>query len=130
VAGLVQGIQAGAGAVIAAVSGLASSALGAFKGALGIHSPSKVMLEHGEDNIAGATATGVDKGAPKVQDAMARLGDGEKGTGSGKGRGKGKSDGSGKTVTLVIRIADRIREEIRLNLEELESEELTLEVTA
>jgi len=74
VAGLVDGIAAGAGAVASAVKGLASGALSAFTGALGIHSPSTIMLEHGEDNIAGAAATGVDKGAPKMGAAMAKLG--------------------------------------------------------
>jgi hypothetical protein len=91
IAGLVGGIQAGIGSVIAAVSGLASGALAAFTGALGIKSPSTIMLEHGKDNIAGAAATGIDKGAPKVDKAMAGLGGGPK----GKGGGKGASGGGG-----------------------------------
>lgn len=83
VAGLVDGITAGAGAVIAAVQGLASGALSAFTGALGIKSPSTIMLEHGEENIAGALGTGVDKGGPKVDKAMAKLGSGPVGKGKG-----------------------------------------------
>jgi hypothetical protein len=45
--GLVQGITAGAERVIAAVKNLASKAGNAFKGALGIQSPSKVMAAYG-----------------------------------------------------------------------------------
>ena len=45
------------------------------------------MLEHGEDNIAGAAATGIDKGAPKVDKAMAGLGSARPGKGGGKGAG-------------------------------------------
>jgi hypothetical protein len=96
IAGLVGGISAGAGAVWAAVSGLASGLLGAFTGALGIHSPSTIMLEHGEDNIAGATATGMNKGAAKVERSAKGLGD------AAKPKGKpGKSapvEGGGVTV--------------------------------
>lgn len=77
--GLIAGIGAGASRVVSAVKGLANSALDAFKRVLGIASPSKVMLEHGEENIAGATATGIDRGAGKVDAAMARLGSGDKG---------------------------------------------------
>jgi hypothetical protein len=99
VAGLVQGIVSGAGAVVSAVKGLASSALGAFTSALGIASPSKIMLEHGEDNIAGAVAIGTDKGKKKVDKAMSRLGTGE--PGSPKGKGGGSGGGRGK-------IADKI----------------------
>lgn len=92
VSGLVSGIVSGAGAVVDAVKGLASSALGAFTSALGISSPSKIMLEHGEENIAGAAATGIDKGGQKVDDAMARMGSGE----PGGGKGKGGAGGGGK----------------------------------
>lgn len=94
VAGLVQGIAAGAGAVISAVKGLASGALSAFTGALGIHSPSRVMLEHGEKNIAGAAATGIDKGTSKVDDAMARMGSSEPGNRGKKGSSSSGSSGA------------------------------------
>lgn len=93
VAGLVNGIVSGAASVVSAVSNLASSALGAFTGALGIHSPSTIMLEHGEDNIAGAAATGVKKGTSKVEDAMAKMGSSEPGSPDGKsGGGSGKKE--------------------------------------
>lgn len=89
--GLVNGISAGASAVIAAVTSLANGALDAFKGIFGIRSPSRVMLEHGEENIAGAAATGVEKGADKFDASMQRLSpDGAGGKGGGK-----KGEGSG-----------------------------------
>jgi hypothetical protein len=91
IAGLVSGIVNGGAAVVDAVKGLASSALGAFTGALGIHSPSTIMLEHGEENIAGAAASGIDKGSAKVDDAMARMGSGE--PGASKSSGKSGSTG-------------------------------------
>lgn len=101
ISGLVQGIESGAGAVVDAVKNLASAALASFKGIFGIASPSKVMLEHGEDNIAGATATGIDRGAGQVDDAMARLGDGEKpGGGSGSKSNRAKS-GRGKIAETI-----------------------------
>ena len=90
VSGLVQGIAAGAGAVADAVSNLASGALGAFRSVFSMHSPSRVLMEHGEDDMAGAVATGVDKGAPKVDAAMEGLGGGRP---SAKGRGKGGGGG-------------------------------------
>lgn len=93
VAGLVNGIVSGAGQVVSAVKGLASSALGAFTGALGIKSPSKIMLEHGEKNIAGATATGIDKGSAKVDDAMARMASSE----PSSPKSKASAGGGGKT---------------------------------
>lgn len=95
VAGLVDGISAGASQVIAAVQGLASGALSAFTGALGIHSPSTIMLEHGEENIAGAAATGVEAGTPRVAKAMQKMGESEPGVPKGgKGRGA-QGDGGG-----------------------------------
>jgi hypothetical protein len=92
IGGLVQGISAGVGAVVDAVKGLASSALGAFTGAFGIRSPSTVMLEHGEENIGGAAATGVDRAQPKMKAAMARLSDGAGAGGKGGARGQGGDD--------------------------------------
>ncbi len=71
VAGLVNGITAGAANVVGAVGGLASGAVGAFKNVLGINSPSKVMFGHGEDGIAGGVVGGIEAGAPDVHAAMA-----------------------------------------------------------
>ncbi len=89
VQGLIAGIMGGAGAVIAAVKGLAVGALSAFTGAFGIKSPSRVMVKHGDENIAGALAGGVDKGAPKVERSMGKLGGKPGRVGGGKGGGGG-----------------------------------------
>ena len=86
VQGLIGGITSGAGALVAAVQGLASSALGAFKGVLGIASPSKVMAEMGGHTVDGF-AQGVDASAGKAQasmDAMVTPSGGKGGAG-GKG---------------------------------------------
>ncbi len=68
VAGLVNGIGNGAAAVIGAVSSLADSATGAFKSALGINSPSKVMFGMGENTAEGA-AQGIESGTSDVHGA-------------------------------------------------------------
>lgn len=94
VAGLAQGISSGVGAVVDAVKGVASSALGAFTSAFGIKSPSRVMMKHGEDNIAGGAAIGIDKGGAKVDDAMARMG-----AEPPKG-GRGGQRGGGRSITI------------------------------
>ncbi len=99
VSGLVAGISAGAGAVASAVSALATQAMDAFTGFFGIKSPSRKMLAHGKDNIAGALATGVDKGAPKVKASMSKMGDGPVGSGGGGG-GSGKGSGGGNTFNF------------------------------
>lgn len=65
IAGLVKGITDGAGAVVTAVKGLASSAMNSITGALGIHSPSTVMMKLG-GHVAGGLAEGIDGGAGDV----------------------------------------------------------------
>lgn len=103
VQGLVGGIVAGGAAVIEAVKGLAAGALGAFKGVLGIASPSKVMLKHGDADTAGAYAKGIDKGTDKVEDAAARMGDAAAGGGSGGGKaGPGGKGGASFTFKDCI----------------------------
>ncbi len=74
VAGLVGGITNGAAALVDSVKGLASSATGAFKSALGIASPSKVMFEAGGDTTAGV-AGGVEAGIPEVAKAFEAVAD-------------------------------------------------------
>lgn len=90
--GLVNGLTGGAGGLIGAITGMASQALAAFKGVFGIASPSKVMLEQGEKNIAGAAATGVDKGADKMDASMEKLGPKDMKSGGGKGKKGGGGD--------------------------------------
>lgn len=94
---IVDGLTSGLdpGAFIAKMADMASAGLASFKSILGIASPSKVMLEHGKDDIAGAAATGVDQGGAKMDAAMSDLGAPPKGGGNGgasKGRGKGGGD--------------------------------------
>lgn len=69
VSGLVTGIGNGASQVTAAVSGLADSATGAFKSALGIASPSKVMMQLGGYTTDGF-AMGVEDGTADTQGAL------------------------------------------------------------
>lgn len=92
ISGLLGGIKAGAGAIIAAVAGLAKGALGAFKSALGIASPSKVMMEQG-GHMATGVAEGVTQNAPKAQAATAKMVDASALKASG---GKGGASGGGK----------------------------------
>lgn len=122
--GLIAGITAGAGKLVAAVTGLASSALGAFKSAFGIASPSKVMLEHGEKNIAGGLSAGVDRGADKVDASMASLGAGGAGTPAGGGA-KGGGVHIHGPISIIIDGAQEpssIRDEIMAFLQSLRDE--------
>lgn len=66
--GLIKGIKKGAKAVKDAVVGLAGDALDAFKGALGIASPSKVFAQFGVQTTAGY-ALGVRQSAPAAMSA-------------------------------------------------------------
>jgi hypothetical protein len=72
VKGFVDGIKAGAAAVADAVTGLASSAMSAVKGALKIASPSKVFRAYGSFTAQGF-AEGVDDGTPGVEEAVNQL---------------------------------------------------------
>ncbi|MFO0658898.1 MAG: tape measure protein [Polyangiaceae bacterium] len=67
--GLLDGIESGAGAVVARMTELGGSVKGAVKSALGIASPSKVMLELGAYTAQGFEQ-GINRGAPRVNDAM------------------------------------------------------------
>lgn len=72
ISGLVSGITGGVGMVVDAIKGLASNALGAFKGILGIASPSKVMLQMGGYTAEGF-AGGMDAGAAVVESSASTL---------------------------------------------------------
>lgn len=72
VQGIVNGITSGAGAVVDAVKGMATSALNSFKSTLGIASPSKVMAEMG-GHLTMGLAQGIDRGAPAANDSMAAV---------------------------------------------------------
>lgn len=72
IASLAGAITGGAGAVIAAITGVASGAIAAAKAVLGIASPSKVFAAMG-DNVTGTFAATVDSGAADAEAAMANL---------------------------------------------------------
>jgi hypothetical protein len=67
--GLIDGLKAGAGALNGAILGLGEGVKKTFKDALGIHSPSKVFEEYGENTTAGYER-GVKGGASGAQDAV------------------------------------------------------------
>lgn len=70
ISGLVNGITSGAGAVVAAMTALASNAMNAFKSAIGYGSPAKAFIAYGQIGIAGGVEKGVDDGAPSVNAAV------------------------------------------------------------
>lgn len=105
VAGLVSGIANGAGQVIGAVTGLASSATGAFKSALGISSPSKVMMSLG-GHVASGTAEGIEAGSGDVHGAAsgmatAAVAGATSGGGTSSGGGGSKGD---TTINVTVQI--------------------------
>src|SRR6185437_6135589 len=53
IAGIVNGIKNGAGAVVNAIKNMAGGMVDGFKNALGIHSPSTVMFQHGVNLVQG-----------------------------------------------------------------------------
>ena len=98
VKGLVDGITNGAGLVIDAVKNLGKSAIGAFKGVLGISSPSKIMVEHGE-NTGEGVAQGISNKTKDVADASGDLGGAASGGFSSSGGGD-KSSSKSVQVTF------------------------------
>lgn len=98
ISGLVGGIKSGAGLVISAIKGLGSSAIGALKGVLGIHSPSKVMMELGGHTGTGF-AQGVEQSVPKVSGAAGSLGTAAA-MGAAKGAAPAASGRGNMTVTI------------------------------
>jgi hypothetical protein len=85
VGSIVSGIVGGNGLLVAAIKGMGKLALGAFRAVFDMHSPSKILLHDGEHNMAGAVATGVDRGADKVEASMERLGPSDAPIGAARG---------------------------------------------
>jgi hypothetical protein len=73
--GLVEGITKGAGAVAKAAKDLATSAIDAIKKVTKSGSPSRLMIEWGRDDFAGAIAMGQEQGEGDVRVASKRLGE-------------------------------------------------------
>lgn len=104
VAGLVNGITNGASQVIGAVKGLASSATGAFKSALGIASPSKVMMGMG-GHMTDGVAEGLEGGAGDVQAASTGVANASvKGMAQGASGGGGASPGGGGGAQISVTV--------------------------
>ena len=100
IAGLVAGIQNGTGVVIAAIQALAGGAISALKGALGIASPSKVMLQMGLHTGSGM-AEGLKRSQGNVADASSLMASSaSSGASDGASGGGGKSSGASLTVNV------------------------------
>lgn len=86
--GLVGGLDIGA--FVGKMAGMAKAGLAAFKGVLGIASPSKVMGEMGDHTVAGFTNS-VDDGASDAQASMAKMAAPPKSAKAGAGKGGGET---------------------------------------
>lgn len=71
--GIIAGIRGGAGAVWAEITGVAAGAVESVKGALGIHSPSRVFANEVGWQIPAGILEGVRQGAGPLDSAMAGL---------------------------------------------------------
>lgn len=102
--GIVTGITGGAARAMAAIRGLGTSMLQAFRQSIDAHSPSRLFHEVGEIGIAGGVEGGVDAGAPGAHRAIEGLGEARPATPSGAasgGRG-GTTIGSFNIGTIVM----------------------------
>lgn len=106
--GLIDGIRSTASGVYDAVGNMATSAVDAVKGKLGIQSPSRVMLALGGNTTEGF-ARGIAGGAGRVSAASRLLGDAAAAGVSGgytiAARGSDALVGSGATYRLEVNIA-------------------------
>jgi len=73
IAGLADGITAGIGKAVAAVTNLGSSVVAAMRTAVDSHSPSRLFFGIGDDGIDEGLAQGVDAGKPRVDKAISGL---------------------------------------------------------
>ncbi len=101
VAGLVQGISSGASAVVNAVKGLAGAAKNAFTSALGIKSPSKVMMGLGV-HVAGGAAEGIEAGTKDVHGAASGMADAAVKGATGDGASPSSGGGGGKSTVINV----------------------------
>ena len=123
VSSLASAIAGGAGAVADAMKRLAMSALSTFTGIFQIKSPSRVMLKHGKENIAEATAEGIDDGSGAVDRSMTTLAKPPKGRAGGRRGALGKIADS-ITINFYGAAADfdAFREKAEKWLEEMAGE--------
>lgn len=99
--GLITGITNGAARVVQGVQGLATQAKDAFKKALGIASPSKVMMELG-GHVAGGVAEGMSARAPEVYGAGTSLAGAAAAPVAQAGAAPSGGSGGAPQVTVVI----------------------------
>jgi hypothetical protein len=99
ISGLAGGIASGAGIVYDAIKTLASGAIGTLKSALGIASPSKVMIGMGKFTGAGM-AEGLKQSQGNVSAAAGGMG-GAAASGAASGASGGKGGGKGATINVA-----------------------------
>lgn len=99
VMGLVQSIASGAGAVVDAVKGLASSAINSLLSTLQIRSPSRVAAWAGGHFVAGFTGA-VDEGQVEAEDAGSGLGKSAT-RGLVRAGGEAGGKGSGRAIQFI-----------------------------
>ena len=120
--GLIRGILSFAGAAAGAAASVAGGIAKAFAGALGIASPSKVMMKMGGYASEGA-AVGVEKGADRVEGAGAKLGGAMAGgAAGGANAGNARGGKGGLSVTFqdgAIRIEGAGRSALEITEEML-----------
>jgi len=107
IASFVSSIASGGGAVVDAMTNLASSAVGAFKSAMGIHSPSKIMMTMGGHTAMGV-AKGMDQGAQHVEAASEGLADAAAGSSAPelpKGQPASKGAGARAGKSIIVNMA-------------------------
>jgi TP901 family phage tail tape measure protein len=82
--GLINGVTSMIGKAVSTVKSIGSSISGAFKSILGIHSPSKVFMEHGKYIVQGLTM-GIDKNAGMATKSTTNLAKGVNNSFNSKG---------------------------------------------
>lgn len=113
ISGLINGITGGIGKVVDAAKNLAKGAMDAIKGTLGIHSPSKIMLQMGAHTATGfAQGMSQDTGVAKAAAGMAgdaipsnAYAGSKPGAAPATSAGGGAGGGGGNTFNVQVEIA-------------------------
>lgn len=98
--GLVSGIANGAGMVVDAVKGLANKAVDGFKNALGIHSPSTVMMQLGGHTGEGF-AQGIEAKSPDIHGAAQGMANSAS-VGASTSSTSNISNNNSKSISVVV----------------------------
>lgn len=124
ISGLINGIKSMVGNVASAIGGIASTVTGGVKSALGIKSPSKVMMGLGEDTGEGF-AVGLANSMKSVSDQTKKLSSAPTGINAGGGGQSNSVNHSGvitvkgvnsqdALVGVVDIVMDQLRKEVRM----------------